>query len=202
MIQESHKLLFYRTLSETKKLYEKVKYAIILSENFDPEREFYVASSNQMRSALDHIFKAMDFDEETMLYEMKEVEEHLNRAGYDAYEILASNICLNISNKMSLYSPPIISRVFPQYYCDIKPIISDIKVEIGQLRKDRKKSIDLSFYQYAKKINELIELDKLIDKNIPTLEIHRKFKKRETILYWGITIFIAFVAFIIGLFVK
>ena len=163
MTQDSKEFLFFSTLSETKKLYEKVKYAIILSENFDPEREFYVASSNQMRSALDHIFKAMDLDEENMMYEMKEVEEHLIRAGYDAYEILASNICLNISNKMSLYSPPIISRVFPQYYCDIKPIIIE---------------------------------------KIPTLEIHRKYKKRETILYWALTIILAVATFLIGMYLK
>ena len=99
--QESRELSFFRKLSDVKLLYENVKYAVILSENFDPDREFYVATSNQMRSALDHIFKAMEGDGKRMAYELKEAEEHLSRAGYDTYEILASNLCLHISEKMN-----------------------------------------------------------------------------------------------------
>ena len=97
MSQELKEAVFYRKLSDIKELYEKVKYAVILSENFDPERKFFVASCNQLRSALDHIFKAIDEDVVVIDYELKEVAEHLNRAGYDTYEILASHLYLSIS---------------------------------------------------------------------------------------------------------
>ena len=113
---ESREILFYRKLYDVKVLYNKVKSAIILSENFDPNREFYVATSNQMRSTLDHIFKAMEGDTSDMEYELKEAKEHLDRAGYDTYEILASNLSLHISYKMKRYSASVISNIFPEYY--------------------------------------------------------------------------------------
>jgi len=199
--QESHEFSFHRKLSEVKQLYEKVKYAVILSENFDPDREFYVATSNQMRSALDHIFKAMDGNEESMIYELKEAEEHLDRAGYDTYEILASNLCLHVSDKMKGYSASVISHVFPEYYKDIKPAISRIKVETGKLRTDKKENIDFTFDNYAQRVEELVRFDEWIDVMIPAMEEFRKYEKRKNWKYWALTILIAFIFLLIGKFI-
>ena len=201
-MKKSQEVLFYRKLSEVRELYEKVKYAIILSENFDPEREYYVASANQMRSALDHIFNAMDGDEKTMTYELKEAEEHLDRAGYDTYELLASNLCLSITSKMKRYSPHVISHIFPDYYRNIKPTINNIKVEIGKLRKDKKIDIDFSFDKYAQNVASLIEFDEQIDKMIPAMEEHNNYEKRKNWIYWAITLLIAIVSLLIGLYIN
>ena len=202
MSRELPEVLFYRKLSSIRELYEKVKYAIILSENFDPDQEYYVASSNQLRSALDHIFKAMDCDEKALNYEIKEAEEHLDRAGYDAYEVLASNICVNISYKMKKYSASTISQIFPEYFRDIKPEISAIKVEIGKLRTDKKIDIDLSFDKYVQNINELIEFDELVDKMIPAMEEYCTSEKRKNLIHWVITLLIAIASLIAGILVK
>jgi len=199
MSRELPEVLFYRKLSSIRELYEKVKYAIILSENFDPEQEYYVACSNQLRSALDHIFKAIGCDERTMNYEMKEAEEHLDRAGYDAYEVLASNMCLNISHRMKKYSVSTISHIFPEYFRDIRPAISAIKVEIGKLRKDKKTDIDLPFGKYVQNINELIEFDELVDKMIPAMEEYHTSEKRKIWIHWIITLLIAVASLIAGL---
>jgi hypothetical protein len=62
---------FYSKLVELYDLYEKVKGAVILAENIHERRKVSIAPLNQLRSALDHIFKAAkqpnDFD-----YELKE----------------------------------------------------------------------------------------------------------------------------------
>ena len=202
MSKESPEVLFYRKLFCIKDLYEKVKYAIILSENSDPEQEYYVACSNQLRSALDHIFKAMDCEERNMNYELKEAEEHLDRAGYDAYEVLASNMCISISHRMKKYSVSTISHIFPEYFRDIKPALSSIKVEIGKLRKDKKIDIDLSFGKYVKNINELIEFDELVDKMIPAMEEYSTSEKRKNWIHWAITLLIAIASLIAGMLIN
>ena len=194
---ENHKVLFYDKLSGIKELYEKVKFAIILSENFDPDREYYIAATNQMRAALDQILKAMDDNNDTITNEINEAKEHLERAGYDACEILASNIYINISNKMERYSPHIISHVFPEYYEEIKPIISEIKIETGKLRTE-KKSINLAFDEYAQNIDKYIKFDAQIDKKIPAMEEYRRYERVKNWKYWALTILIAIVFLIIG----
>jgi len=199
--QESHEISFYRKLFGVKQLYDKVKYAVILSENFDPDREFYVATSNQMRSALDHIFKAMESDDMGLAYEIKEAEEHLIRAGYDTYEILASNLCLNISDKMKRYSASVISHVFPEYYKEIKPEIGNIKVEIGKLRTQKRRIIDLTFDKYAQTVDDLIRFDQWIDVMIPAMEEYRKYEKRKNWKYWALTILVAIIFMLIGKFI-
>jgi len=104
MKQKSIEELFYKRLLDIKSLHDKVKSAIILSENFDPKREYSVDVANEMRNALAHVFDAMVYDEKIIEDQMKSVESHLVRAGYDAYEILASNICIKISKTMNKYS--------------------------------------------------------------------------------------------------
>ena len=207
MNPESHEISFYKKLSDLKELYEKVKYAIILSENFDPEQKFSVAPCNQLRSALDHIFKAIDSDEETMEYEIKEAKEHLVRAGYDVYEILASNMSYaNILKKMDKYPPNIVSIIFPEYYKKIKFAISNIQIDIAKLRKNKMKSIDMSFEKYMKNIEEIIGFDKQINEKIPALELaledHKKHDKRQKLKYWAGTILLAIIMAVISLIVN
>ena len=52
-----NKLYCFDKLEELFSLYEKVRQAVVLSENFNKERKIHIAPINQMRSALDHIFK-------------------------------------------------------------------------------------------------------------------------------------------------
>ena len=113
-----YKLTCYDSLAELYDLYDKVRQAIILVENFDQERKMYIAPINQLRSALDHIFKAVSSakDEEHSAYELKEAKEHLDRAGYDALELLAANLGMNIIEKVSQYDNKALTAVFPEYF--------------------------------------------------------------------------------------
>jgi len=195
---EPKEVFFYGKLYAIKALYEKIKSAVILSENFDPEREYYVAVANELRSALDHIFKAMVNDEDKITYELKEVEEHLVRSGYDVYELLASNLCLSIIQNMNKYSPHVISHIFPDYFKNIKPVLSKIKVEIGELRTQKNKDIDLSFDTYMHNINQLIEFEQQITEIIPAMEDYLNYEKKKNRNQLIITIIISIVSLIIG----
>ena len=198
MSQESNEVIFYRRLSGIKPLYNMVKYAVILSENFDPDREYYIASSNQMRSALDHIFKAMDDDEKIIDYEIKEAKEHLDRAGYDAYEILVSNISVNILDIIEKYSASVISHVFPEYYKEIKPSINTIQYEIGKVRTEKKKDTGLQFDIYMQRVENLIRFEDRVYVMIPAMEEYKKYEKRKSLIYWAFTILVAIIFLIIG----
>jgi len=202
MIQNTLEVLFYKELTALKELYDKVKSAIILSENFDPNREYYIAPLNQMRNALDHVFNAIGFDEETMSYEIKEAKEHINRAGYDVYEILASNICNDILSKMNTYPLSIIGHVFPEYFQVIKISISNMQVEIGKLRADKKKSSDITFDKYLQNIKDLIDFSNLVNTKLPDLEKYKKREKFKNWGYWLITILLTIGGIIGGRFLK
>ena len=173
-----YKLYFYDSLVELYELYDKVRQAIILVENFDKERNMYIAPINQLRSALDHIFKAINSakDKEDSTYELKEAKEHLDRAGYDALELLAGNLGSSIIEKVSKYDNKTLTSVFPDYFSEIKPQITEIKNTVAKLRSKKKKDLEKSFSEYFDQITELINFDKRVDIMIPSLE---EFKKKE-----------------------
>ena len=99
---------YLKKVTELFSLYEKVKLCIIYAENFDPKDELYVAPVNQLRSSLDHFLKAAVHPDD-MTYELNEAREHMDRAGYDAFEILASNLGKTIIEKLNVYPTDVIT---------------------------------------------------------------------------------------------
>lgn len=168
----------YDSLEELYDLYDKVRYAVILVENFDKERKMYIAPINQLRSALDHMFKAVHYakNQKQSAYEIKEAKEHLDRAGYDALELLAGNLGTTIIEKVSQYDNKTLTSVFSDYFTKIKPKITDIQNTVAQLRSEKKIDSEKSFSAYFDQITELIDLDKRVDVMIPSLE---EFKQKE-----------------------
>lgn len=169
----------YDSLEKLYELYDKVRQAVILVENFDKERKMYIAPINQLRSALDHIFKAVNCakNPEHSTYELKEAKEHLDRAGYDALELLAANLGTTIIEKVSQYDNRALTAVFPDYFTEIKPKITDIRNIVANLRSEKKIDSEKSFSAYFDQITELIDLDKRVDVMIPSLE---EFQQKES----------------------
>lgn len=173
-----YRLIYYNSLEELYDLYDKVKAAVILVENFDKERKMYIAPINQLRSALDHIFKAVKSASEIKYSqdELKEAKEHLERAGFDALELLAGNLGANIIEKVSHYDNNTLTSVFPDYFRKIRPQIIDIKEILANLRSEKKTDPEKPFKDYFAQIEALTKIDKEVDKMIPSLE---EFKKKE-----------------------
>lgn len=185
-----NRLHCFNKLEELFSLYDKVRRAVILLENFNEEQKMYIAPINQLRSALDHIFKAINIcdDIEKCEYELKEAKEHLDRAGYDTMELLAANIGITIVEKLKRYDTKTITEVFPYYFTTIKPQLTDIKGIVASLRSEKKIDSDKSFSAYFDQISILINIDKKVDTMIPSLAEYEKKKKNERLKTWVISI--------------
>lgn len=185
-----NRLHCFNKLEELFSLYDKVRQSVILLENFNEEQKMYIAPINQLRSALDHIFKAINIcdDFEQCEYELREAKEHLYRAGYDTMELLAANIGITIVEKLKRYDTKTITEVFPYYFTTIKPQLTDIKGIVASLRSNKKIDSDKSFSTYFDQIYILINIDKKVDTVIPSLEEYEKKKKKERLKTWIISI--------------
>ena len=185
-----NRLHCFNKLEELFSLYDKVRQSVILLENFNEEQKMYIAPINQLRSALDHIFKAINIcdDFEQCEYELREAKEHLDRAGYDTMELLAANIGITIVEKLKRYDTKTITEVFPYYFTTIKPQLTDIKGIVASLRSNKKIDSDKSFSTYFDQIYILINIDKKVDTVIPSLEEYEKKKKKERLKTWIISI--------------
>ena len=185
-----NRLHCFNKLEELFSLYDKVRQSVILLENFNEEQKMYIAPINQLRSALDHIFKAINIcdDFEQCEYELREAKEHLDRAGYDTMELLAANIGITIVEKLKRYDTKTITEVFPYYFTTIKPQLTDIKGIVASLRSDKKIDSDKSFSAYFDHISILINIDKKVDTMIPSLVEYEKKKKKERLKTWVISI--------------
>ena len=185
-----NRLHCFNKLEELFSLYDKVRQSVILLENFNEEQKMYIAPINQLRSALDHIFKAINIcdDFEQCEYELREAKEHLDRAGYDTMELLAANIGITIVEKLKRYDTKTITEVFPYYFTTIKPQLTDIKGIVASLRSNKKINSDKSFSTYFDQIYILINIDKKVDTVIPSLEEYEKKKKKERLKTWIISI--------------
>ena len=176
-------------------LYQKVKKTIIEAENFDPLRETYIAPLNEIRNTFDHIMKSASDDEnEDLMENLKEAKVHLNRAGYDVFEILSSNLGIAIGKAIEKYDSEIIARVFPQYYENIQPKIIEIQQELVRVRS--KKNVDdngnpENFSIYEAQKDELIQAYSKIQAYIPQLEREKKKGLRRFLFEHALTIIIS-----------
>src|SRR5688572_11625691 len=132
---------FIDKLNELKELYVEVKEVIILAENFDDAHEVYLSPLNELRNSFDHIMRCLIYPDK-LDNEFDEAKEHLYRAGYDAYEVLAINVADAIIKKVEKYNAEVISTVFPTYYTDIRPQLIDIQVDLGDARAHKRLNPD------------------------------------------------------------
>jgi len=172
---------FYNKLNRLFPLYEKVKFSILLVENFDEKREMYVAPINQLRNALDHIFKAVSTAQQTEIcdYELKEAEEFMLKAGYDALELMAGSLGTSIINKLQSYDIETLTKIFPKYFIVVKPKITEIQRNIAERRMERKTDLDKSFSAYFDEITELLQMNNSVDRIIPSLQEYSNKKAKE-----------------------
>lgn len=168
-------------------LYEQTKLAIIFAESFSPKNAFPVASLNEIRSTLDHFVKAFGYPEgKDRDYEMNEAREHLNRAGYDAYEIACSNLAIDIHQMLKPFSLDVVTSVFPGYYTEIKPELTRIKTTIAEIRKrknDNSRVPSEFFKPYSIELNTLIEFKQRTESMIPSLQEVKRRQKRKSIVH-------------------
>jgi hypothetical protein len=191
---------FLTTIKGFSDLYFKVRYYIILAEKIDKEGKIYIGPLNELRNALDHIFKSVvATDSEHFDYEMKEVKEHMVRAGWDVYEVMALNIGDDVVDKIKKYDTDTLTKAFPDYYPKIKPEINAIKKELAKIKQNRQSNNfdDFGvFDKYFDQIEKYLKINEEVDNVIPSLE---EYKRKKTFEKWKDRIAGFFIAVIIGI---
>ena len=160
---------FYKSFEKLFSEYEQVKKSIILLENLDKKHKVHIAPLNQLRSALDHAFKASVVEGDQFKHELIEMREHVRRAGYDSFEILASILGMTIVNKLRWFSNKALETVFPEYYTNISPRLTNIQVKLAEIRTE-KNHHNKPFQQYIAEISSIIEILNKVNSMIPALK--------------------------------
>ena len=174
--------VFYTKLKELYPRYERVRNIMIAVEQCDKNKEAFLSPMNEMRNALDHVFKAIKYyteDTEQFEHELREIKEHLGRAGYDIFDLYATNLGIEIKEKLNQFNIDTINAVIPDYYPIIKPDISDIEKRISECRGLRDINNDKYFESYWENITKLDTHNNNIDRLIPALIEHRERKEKE-----------------------
>ena len=179
---------FYEKLSDLSLVYDNVKCAVLLAESFDSKQEMYVGPMNELRNALDHIFRAIKVEDETACDEiLKGARAHMVRAGNDALELLYGNLGASARNKLIPYNTETLTAVFPDYYTSIRPKISELQQRLAEIRMKGKNAEDYSafFHTYFGKIDEFVQINESIDRMLPSLqEFSDKRSKEERKKYY------------------
>lgn len=173
---------FFDKLNDIKDLYVEVKEAIILAENFDGDHDVYLSPLNELRNTLDHIMRCLIYPDK-LDDEFNEAKEHLYRAGYDAYEVLAINVGSAIVKSIEKYDAEIITAIFPTYYTEVKPALLDVKEELADTRAHKKLNPDTgtkSFTPYKDKVSNLIRQLRLCVAQIPHLQKEKRKKQKKS----------------------
>jgi hypothetical protein len=189
---------------ELSPIYLSVKRTIIEAETHDPLKRSYLAPYNELRNTLDHIIKAAICTEtKDLMNNLREAKVHINRAGYDVYEILASNLGIYINKTMINYSSTVINSVFPAYYTEIQPLLIEVQKEIIDIRSNKNIDGEINpepFEKYEKNKDHLIKIIGTIQGYIPLLEAEKKKQKKFRIGSWLVNNLVAvIIGIIIGL---
>lgn len=190
LIKQPEKFLV--SLEELYQIYDEVKIVSLISENLDGDNEIFISIINEIRNSFDHVMRAIGLSD-NMEKELSDAKDHIIRAGYDAFEIIALNEGNKIIHDLKPFDYNIISTVFPDYYKTIRPTLSDIQVALANIRANRpNQNNDLTaFKEYSEKIKLVIEYSKKISTYIPDLIAVKKHQKKKL---WGNRI----ISFIIG----
>lgn len=169
---------FIEEFENLSKYYEFSKKAAVLSEYAGCK--YPIAVALEYRDALDHIFRCFH-KKENIEKSFLDAKNHIIRATYDAYEIIASHYLIELSKVLSGYSIDIVSKVLPTYYSEIRPELIQIQSELAEIRSVDKGQYDhvKCFETYNLRIAKLIEYSKVIDKTIPLINEQQKNEKAK-----------------------
>jgi hypothetical protein len=170
---------FLSCIEELYQIYEEVKLITLISENLD-NNELFISIINEIRNSFDHLMRGIGLSD-NMEKELSDAKDHIIRAGYDAFEIIALNEGNKIIKDIKQFNYKIISAVFPDYFKTIRPTLADIQIELANIRDNRpNQNNDLSaFRAYSEKIKLIIDYSKKVSTYIPELTAAQRKQKKK-----------------------
>jgi len=161
-------------------LYERVKpiglYAEVVSG------KVILDSINEYRYAFDHLMRSIS-GETDMFSMFRKAQDHLYRAGYDAYEIISLIKLESIKGCLASHSPQIISQVCPAYYPEYHGKIKKIERDLTTART-HKTDVDQGTHEfdlYEASIQELIQIEETLMTLVPEFNRAKKWHNKNMI---------------------
>lgn len=161
-------------------LYQDVKQILILAENINDGQSLYLGPINELRNALDHVMRAFfnyTSNPKDSNLEVSKIKEHLLRAGYDGYEIIATTLINQIQESpIKDFKTEAITNIFPEYYSKYQKELLEVKRGLADIRANKipekiiQKIESNDFKLYLTQINRLFEISDTINLKIPAIQ--------------------------------
>ncbi len=183
-------------------LYFKVREAIIFQEDNTPGQKVVIGAYNELRAALDHIMVASSLNTWNLIEsELQSCRAHINRAGFDCIEIQIIELANDINSFSKRYDPEDIIAVFPAYFAEILPALSNQQQIMAHHRA--KKNIEnihevQSFDDSAELTKHLVSWQAQCSHMSVSISTYSKGKKRKRILRNTIAVLIGVALVVIG----
>ena len=153
-------------LTELSEIYKSVKHIFLLVEYYNEKKGVVVSSVNELRSAFDHVMRAMTKDDEEGLNdEIDSAKKHLYRAAYDACEVIILDRLNYIEQLKSMISMNALVKVFPEYATEVLPFAAELKKEVVEVRKIS--NLENRVKEYENKITKIIEYSEQLEQKMP-----------------------------------
>lgn len=177
-------------LTELSGIYKSVKHIFLLVEYYNGEKGIVVSSINELRSAFDHVMRAMTKeDNDGLIDEIDSAKKHLYRAAYDACEVIILDRLDYIEKLKSMVSFKSLSKVYPEYATEILPFAAKLKKDVVEVREIS--DLEERVKEYENKISKLIEYSELLEQKMPDAA---KQKDREDFESWFSPSFVTLLA--------
>jgi hypothetical protein len=188
-MNDEHQKLFIDDFVALSVLYQDVKDILILAENINNEQSLLLGPINELRNALDHVMRAfLNYNENPLKAksEIPKIREHLLRAGYDGYEIIATTLIEKIQKSpIKEFETEIITKIFPDYFSKYKRELTAIIIALKDVRANKtpdkilEKTPNNDFNDYLVQIKNLLGISDTIFEYIPELQNAQSLKDSQ-----------------------
>ena len=161
-------MLICNELTKLSETYKSVKHIFLLVEYYNGNRGIVVSSINELRSAFDHVMRAMTkMDKSELEDEISSAEKHLFRAAYDACEVIILDRLDYIERLKSKVSIKAINKVYPEYATEVLPFAAKLKKDVVGVRQID--NLRERVNQYEEQINKIIDYSENLEVLMPAI---------------------------------
>lgn len=181
MIDDTTALEFTEELRLLSHLYKEVKKIVLLAETINKESAVLLTAVNELRNAFDHIMRCY-LDESDYKRHIDKAKGHLYRAGFDAYELMAIDIFMQIKELLKDRNASAVAVLFPKYYEELLPKMYSLEKDLMDARSSKKpdstnnhnlenidKLLEEEFKHYADIVSELMKIQNEVTKKLPSI---------------------------------
>lgn len=169
--------LICKKLTELSEIYKSVKHIFLLVEYYNGKKGIVVSSINELRSAFDHVMRAMTKENSVGLEdEIDSARKHLFRAAYDACEVIILDRLDYIESLKRMVSFKSISEIYPEYVTEVLPFAAQLKKEIVDVRQVD--DLEERVKEYEDKITRIIDYSEKLELYMPAAD---KLKEEEEV---------------------